>query len=65
MGNMRDVPKRGRDGQIELVRCMPLGVVMDERIASGYYLASAFNRFKEMLAHPELLEKPSTAEKVM
>ena len=35
MGNMRDVPKRGRDGQIELVRCMPLGVVMDERIASG------------------------------
>lgn len=65
MGNMRDVPKRGRDGQIELVRCMPLGVVMDERIASGYYLASAFNRFKEMLAHPELLEKPSAAEKVM
>lgn len=65
MGNLRDVPKRGRDGQIELVRCMPLGVVMDERIASGYYLASAFNRFKEMLAHPELLEKPSTAKKVM
>lgn len=58
MGNMRDVPKRGRDGQVELVRCMPMGVVMDERIASGHYFALAFARFKELLAHPELLEEP-------
>lgn len=65
MGNLRDVPKRGRNGEIELVRCMPLGVVMDERIASGHYLALAFNRFKELLAHPELLEQPSTGEKVI
>ncbi len=65
MGNLRDVPKRGRNGEIELVRCMPLGVVMDERIASGHYLALAFNRFKELLSHPELLEQPSTGEKVI
>ena len=60
MGNLREVPKRGRDGKVELVRCMPIGVVMDERIASGHYLALAFARFKDMLAHPEQLEVPGT-----
>lgn len=58
MGNLREVPKRGRGGEVELVRCIPLGVVMDERIASGHYLALAFARFKEMLLHPEQLEQP-------
>lgn len=58
MGNLREVPKRGRDGSVELVRCMPIGVVMDERIASGHYLALAFARFKDMLSHPEQLEQP-------
>lgn len=65
MGNLRDIPKRGKNGEIELVRCMPLGVVMDERIASGHYLALAFSRLKELLAHPELLEQPCTTEKVI
>ena len=60
MGNLREVPKRGRNGEIELVRCMPIGVVMDERIASGHYLALAFARFKDMLAHPEQLEQPGS-----
>ena len=58
MGNMREVPKRGKGGQIELVRCMPIGVVMDERIASGHYFAQAFARFKEYLNDPTLLETP-------
>jgi hypothetical protein len=60
MGNMREVPKRGRDGQVELVRCMPLGIVMDERIASGHYFALAFARMKDMMTHPEQLEQPCT-----
>ena len=62
MGNLREVPKRGRDGSVELVRCLPLGVVMDERIASGHYLALAFARMKDMLAHPEQLEQPGTRQ---
>lgn len=62
MGNLREVPKRGPNGQVELVRCIPLGVVMDERIASGHYFALAFARFKELLAHPEELEKPGTRQ---
>lgn len=65
MGNMREVPKRGRDGSVELVRCMPIGVVMDERIASGHYLALAFARFKEMLLHPEQLEQPGVRENAL
>jgi len=65
MGNMREVPKRGRNGEVELVRCMPIGIVMDERIASGHYLALAFARFKDMLLHPEQLEQPGTRETVL
>ena len=55
MGNMREVPRRSRDG-IVFDRCMPLGVVMDERIANGHYLAQAFAEMKKLLAHPELME---------
>ena len=46
MGNMRDVVKRGKGGAPEVIRCIPLGVVMDERIASGHYFALAFARLK-------------------
>ena len=55
MGNMREVARKGKDG-IVFDRCIPLGVVMDERIASGHYFASAFARFRQLLAKPELLE---------
>jgi len=56
MGNMREVPRRGKDG-IVFDRCIPLGVVMDERIASGHYMAQAFAVLKKYLANPALLEK--------
>ena len=65
MGNMRDVVKKGRDGAIEVVRCIPMGIVMDERIASGHYFALAFARLKEMLSHPEELEKAADLTKVV
>ncbi len=64
MGNMREVPKREK-GEIVFRRCMPLGVVMDERIASGYYFARSFAKFSQYLAHPELLEQPFTGEQVL
>jgi len=57
-GNTREVPHRTRDGEIVHEKCLPLGVVMDERIASGYYFASAFRRMKEYLKNPALLEEP-------
>lgn len=59
MGNMREIPKRGKDGEVILERCIPFGLVMDERIATGSYFAMAFRSFKKYLANPELLEKPA------
>lgn len=57
MGNLRDVPKR-KKGEIVFERCMPIGLVMDERIASGSYFALAFRRFRKLLENPQLLETP-------
>ncbi len=57
MGNTREVAKRRR-GEIEFQKCMPLGIVMDERIAGGSYFAIAFHDFQNYLKHPELLEEP-------
>ncbi len=57
MGNAREVPVRKR-GEIEFVRTMPVGVVMDERICSGSQYAIAFKRFEQYLKDPYLLETP-------
>ena len=57
-GNTREVPRRTRDGEIVHDKCLPLGLVMDERIASGYYFACAFRRMKEYFRNPALLEEP-------
>lgn len=56
MGNLRDIPHQTKEG-IVLERCLPLGVVMDERICSGHYFASAFNYIKALLADPRKLEE--------
>lgn len=37
-------------------KIMPLGVVMDERICTGFEYAAFCNSFRRYLAHPELLE---------
>lgn len=55
MGNSREVPKRKGD-EIVFEKCMPIGVTMDERIASGSYFAIAFRRMRHYLRNPELLE---------
>lgn len=56
MGKNREVPKT-KNGEIVLEKCMPLGVVMDERICSGIYFAGAFRRFRHYLENPKLLEE--------
>ncbi len=56
MGNLREIPRKSRDGYV-FDRCIPLGVVMDERIASGHYMAQAFAQMKKYLADPTLLER--------
>lgn len=56
-GNPREVPRR-KGGEIIHEKCLPLGLVMDERIASGYYFSQAFRRMKEYFKNPALLEEP-------
>lgn len=57
IGNTKEVAKR-KGGELTWQKCMPLGVVMDERIASGSYFAMVFHDFQEYLKHPEQLEQP-------
>ena len=56
MGNPREVPKR-RKGEIEFERCIPIGIVMDERICSGHEYAVAFRYFRKLLEDPAQLEQ--------
>lgn len=39
---------------------LPIGVVMDERTATGYTYSLAFRRLKQYLSNPALLEEPPT-----
>ena len=56
MGKNREVAK-SKNGEIVFEKCMPLGVVMDERICSGIYFASAFRKLSTYLENPALLEE--------
>lgn len=57
MGNLKEVPVR-RHGTVEFDRCIPVGVVMDERIVSGLEFAMAFKYMQKYLKNPRLLEIP-------
>ena len=57
MGNTIETAKKV-DGEIKLVKEIPFGLVMDERIADGRYFASAFAEMKKYLLDPSLLETP-------
>lgn len=57
MGNLKYVPVK-RHGEMEFDKCIPIGVVMDERIASGCEYAMAFEKMQELFKHPEMLEQP-------
>ncbi len=61
MGNLREVPVKTKDG-IVFKTCIPLGVVMDERICSGHYFADAFKCMKGYLEKPALLERTFSEE---
>ena len=62
MGKNREVAKK-KNGEIVFEKCMPLGVVMDERICSGIYFAAAFRKMSQYFENPALLEqKPETEE---
>ena len=62
LGNAREVAFREK-GEIVFKTCLPLGVVMDERICSGHYFASAFQNMKRYFSNPSLLEMSPEEEK--
>ena len=39
-------------------KVLPFGLVMDERICDGLYLARSVQLLKKLVSHPELLETP-------
>ena len=55
MGNLRNMPKRAM-GATGFERCMPVGLVMDERICDGVYYARAFRKMEAYLKNPALME---------
>lgn len=60
IGVPKEIPHRHGKDNITFERCLPLGVVMDERICSGCYYATAFAKMKEYLRDPHLLEGAPT-----
>lgn len=57
LGRLKDIPT-SRKGEVVMERCMPMGLVMDERICSGAYFSLAFREFRKYMANPALLETP-------
>ena len=57
MGNTREDPVK-RHGEIVFEKVIPIGLVMDERIAEGVQFAMACRKLQSILQIPEILEQP-------
>jgi chloramphenicol O-acetyltransferase len=55
MGQEQIIPTM-QDGQLVPVKCLPIGMTIDERICSGAYLAKCCDRLRHYMAHPDELE---------
>lgn len=55
--------KKGKELVSE--KTMPIGVVMDERIANGAYFGRAFRRLSQILRDPSVLEVPPAPDKIV
>ena len=58
MGKTEQAVRPNADGTCRTVRQMPLGIVIDERIAAGGIYAQGFAALKKYTSNPELLETP-------
>ena len=57
MGNTREDSVK-RHGEIVFEKVIPIGLVMDERIAEGVQFAMACRKLQSILQNPEVLEQP-------
>ena len=53
---MHKMPFFNDDGTYEMKDGMSFGFTIDERIADGFYFAKSLALFKNILAHPEILD---------
>lgn len=57
IGVSKKVPKVLADGTIGAREVVNLGITLDERIGDGFYYARSLMRLKQILEHPQELEK--------
>ena len=62
IGKRHLAPECHPDGSVTTRPVLNLGVTLDERIADGYYYSKTMKLVKHLLANPELLELPASAE---
>ena len=62
IGKKHLAPECHPDGTVTARPVLNIGVTLDERIADGYDYSKTMKLVKHLLAHPELLELPASAE---
>lgn len=62
IGEAKKAPFFHEDGSVEMKDSVDIGLVIDERIADGYYYSRTVQLLRTLLANPELLEKPLKEE---
>lgn len=61
IGENKEIPVV-KDGKVEAVEMLDLGLTIDERLADGYYYSKSIRLLKYLLTHPEELDKPLKEE---
>ncbi len=58
VGEMKKRPFYDDNGNVEMRQSVDIGLVIDERVADGFYYSQTVKLLKTLLARPELLERP-------
>lgn len=62
IGLMKKRPFFDEEGNMDMRMSVDLGLIIDERIADGYYYSKTIRLLKTLLENPELLETPLNQE---
>lgn len=62
IGEMKKRPFYDDEGNVTMKMSVDLGLTIDERIADGYYYSRTVQLLKQLLEHPELLDRPLCEE---
>lgn len=62
IGEMKKRPFYDDEGNVTMKMSVDIGLTIDERIADGYYYSRTVQLLKQLLEHPELLDRPLCEE---